>query len=194
MHSVVCSVFRSLFFREIFCHFPDQRIARKLRLRLGASQSTIITLFPIRPLGKVNQISTNPRHFPPMIHTLQVLQEVYTGELPKNHRESEPNSHESWALSPWGLSLTYKIPIVNTSIGLVPFHGSIFVSDKATSRTKRCKISWGKKENRILSAYFPPHVHLTKLDNIDNQWVVKTRSGFGYFSTYPSAGCLLASY
>ena len=99
MHSVVCSVFRSLFFREIFCHFPDQRIARKLRLRLGASQSTIITLFPIRPLGKVNQISTNPRHFPPMIHTLQVLQEVYTGELPETRRESEPNTCKFTALS-----------------------------------------------------------------------------------------------
>ena len=27
-----------------------------------------------------------------MIHTLQVLQEVYTGELPETRRESEPYS------------------------------------------------------------------------------------------------------
>ena len=141
--------------------------------------------------------------FPLWFTRYWALHGAYTGELPETRRESEPNTCKFTALSPWG----DKIPIANTFIGLaalhgsisrfhftVPFHGSIFVSDKATSRTKRCKISWGKKENRILSAYFPPHVHLTKLDNIDNQRAVKTRSGFGYFSTYPSAGYLLASY
>ena len=88
--------------------------------------------------GKVNQIPANPGHFPPMVHTLQgtigalqvnqipanpghfplwsthykALQVPYTGELPENRRESEPNPHESRALSPYGPHTTrhYRCP------------------------------------------------------------------------------------
>ena len=52
--------------------------------------------------GKVNHILTNPGHFPLWPTHYKALQVTYTGEPQENHRESEPNPHESRALSPLG--------------------------------------------------------------------------------------------
>ena len=52
------------------------------------------------PVCFIRESELNCREFTalsPMVHTLQV---AHTGELPENHRESEPNFHESVALSP----------------------------------------------------------------------------------------------
>ena len=58
-----------------------------------------------KPAGKVNQIPTNPRHFPLWSTHYRALQVPHTGELSGNRRESEPYSHESWALSPMAHAL-----------------------------------------------------------------------------------------
>ena len=64
-----------------------------------------------KPAGKVNQIPTNPRHFPLWSTHYRALQVPHTGELSGNRRESEPYSHESWALSP----MAHALPRLHSS-------------------------------------------------------------------------------
>ena len=63
---------------------------------IRALLSALYTYF-IRTFGESEPYSCKFEALSPIAHTLQV---AHTGELPENHRESEPISHESWALSP----------------------------------------------------------------------------------------------
>ena len=99
----------SLFRYNFRCHPGCCVVIRTL-------SSALYTYF-IRTFGESEPICREFEALSPMIHTLRVLQVPYTGKLPENHRESEPYSHETVALSP-ELRRQASLPEYTTSGGL----------------------------------------------------------------------------